>query len=198
MASIVNGRSVCVSRVAQRNASILSVRRRHRRSNRLKVKNQRHQGTAIVRHGGNDRLAWTPAARRGGPFGRGQRHGPHTAFAPVRRNALRLLRPTGLRAPLSRGMTTRNSFVSGRAPEPVPLVIPHSDDMGPPAARKHPDWPLLRKAAVAADVLRRPPVTPSGREVKPKRTLRPFQGIPEIGMAPCLSAAQLLLATLVF
>ena len=30
-----------------------------------------------------------------GPLAGGQRHRPHTAFAPVRRNALRLLRPTG-------------------------------------------------------------------------------------------------------
>jgi len=49
MASIVNGWRVCVSRVAARNASILSVRRRHRRSSRLTVKNQHPPGTKARR-----------------------------------------------------------------------------------------------------------------------------------------------------
>src|ERR1700719_3865187 len=61
----------------------------------MSVETCRHKGTAIIRHAGNDRLTWTQAERRGGHFGRGQRYRRHAAFAPVRRNALRLLRPMG-------------------------------------------------------------------------------------------------------
>jgi hypothetical protein len=73
------------------------------------------------RHDGNRFSVSFPPKRESGiprlPPGR-----PHTAFALVRRNALRLLRPTGL---LHR----------------------------PPMSRKHRDWPLPGKAAVAADIL---------------------------------------------